>query len=297
LYFNLADATLSDRNVRIGLQHATHWQRVIDYDMRGDANRLHIFNDGFGPYSETNITAREFSPSKAAAAFAQAGYTQKGQDGVWRNAEGKLLSFQITYPKSAFTDQIMQRLKEEALKAGVEYKLEALDSTESYQKISQKKHQISFTAWGTTPPFPDYYEFFHSSDAYEPGTKTPRIMTNNIFTYANQQTDVVLENNRNARTLEQVAKTSKQMEAIIHQEALWAPGWKKDFYRYAYWRWIKWPEQHNTRISDEPEMSYVFWIDEDAKKDTLDAMKEGRTFPEVNRVYDAYRVNKGGASE
>jgi len=297
LYFNQADATLAQRNVRIGLQYATHWQRVIDYDMRGDANRLHIFNDGFGPYSKTNISAREFSPTKAAEAFAQAGYNQKGNDGVWQNAEGKRLSFQITYPKSAFTDQIMQRLKEEALKAGVEYKLEALDSTESYQKIAQKKHQIAFSAWGTTPPFPDYYEFFHSSDAYEPGTKTPRIMTNNIFTYANRETDAILESNRNARTLEQVVQTSKQMEAIIHQEALWSPGWKKDFYRYAYWRWIKWPEHHNTRISDEPEMSYVFWIDEEAKQQTLDAMREGRTFPEVNRVYDHYRVGKGGEHE
>jgi len=297
LYFNQAYPPLATLDIRIGLQHATNWQRVIDFDMRGDANRLHILNDGFGKFSNTSIVTRDFSPAKAAEAFSRAGYTRKGNDGVFINDQGQRLSFSISYPKSAFTDQIMQRLKEEALKAGVEYRLEGLDSTENFQRTSQKKHQIAFAAWGITPPFPDYYEFFHSSDAYEPGTKTPRSMTNNIFTYANPETDRILEANRNARTEEEVVSTSHRLEEIIHSEAVWSPGWKKDFYRQAYWRWLKWPEKHNTRISDEPEMSFVFWIDEEAKKETLEAMREGQTFHEVNRVYDDYRVKAGGKNE
>lgn len=297
LYFNQAYAPLANRDIRIGLQHATHWQRVIDYDMRGDANRLHILNDGFGKFSHSSLVTREFSPIKAAEAFARAGYTKKDNNGVWMDDQGKKLAFTITYAKSSFTDQLMQRLKEEALKAGVEYKLEALDGTESFQKCSQKKHQIAFTSWGITPPFPDYFEFFHSSDAYEPGTRTPRAMTNNIFTYANPDTDKVLEANRNSRSEDDVMASSHRIEEIIHEEALWAPGWKKDFYRYAYWRWVRWPEKHNIRISDEPEMGYVFWIDEKMKRETQDAMREKRTFPEVNRVYDDYRVKIGGSNE
>lgn len=297
LYFNQAHPPLKNRDIRIGLQHATHWQRVIDFDLRGDASRLHILNDGFGKFSATEITTREFSPAKAAEAFARAGYTKKGNDGIWTNAAGEKLSFTVTYPRSAFSDQMLQRLKEEAIKAGVEYKLDALDSTESFQKVAQKKHQISFSAWGITPPFPDYFEFFHSTDAYEPGTTTPRAMTNNIFTYANKDTDKILEANRNARSEEEVVTTSRQMEQIIHTEALWAPGFKRDFYRHAHWRWIRWPEKQNVRISDEPEMSYVFWIDEDIKKETLEAQRTGQTFPEVNRVYDDYRVKTGGADE
>jgi microcin C transport system substrate-binding protein len=297
LYFNQAYPPLANLDIRIGLQHATHWQRVIDYDLRGDANRLHIMNDGFGRFSNTSIITREFSPAKAAEAFARAGYNKKGNDGIFVNDQGQRLSFTITYAKSAFIDQIMQRLKEEALKAGVEYKLEGLDGTESFQKSSQKKHQISFAGWGITPPFPDYYEFFHSSDAYEPGTKTPRAMTNNIFTYANPVTDKILEANRNAKTEEEVESTSHRIEEIIHNEALLSTGFKKDFYRYAYWRWVKWPEKHNIRISDEPEMGYVFWIDEDIKQQTQQAMREGKTFPEVIRVYDDYRVKTGGNHE
>jgi microcin C transport system substrate-binding protein len=40
-------------------------------------------------------------------------------------------------------------------------------------------------------------------------------------------------------------------------------------------------------------MSYVFWIDEDIKKETKEAIRDQKTFPEVNRVYDKYRIKMG----
>lgn len=294
LYFNQAYAPLANLDVRIGLQHATHWDRAIKFDMRGDANRLQILNDGFGKFSNPDIVTREYSPKLASEAFARAGYTKKDAKGIWTNDQGQKLSFTISYTKSPFIDQIMQRLKEEALKAGVEYKLEGQDGTANYQMVAQKKHQIAFAAWGITPPFPDYYEFFHSKEAYDPGTKTPRSMTNNVFTYADPAMDQLLEANRNATTEDEIQQTSYQIEEKIHAEAVWSPGWKKDTYRTCHWRWIQWPDDYNVRISDEPEMSYVFWIDEDRKKETLEAMRNKQTFPEVNRVYDKYRAKTGG---
>jgi microcin C transport system substrate-binding protein len=35
--------------------------------------------------------------------------------------------------------------------------------------------------------------------------------------------------------------------------------------------------------------SFVWWIDEDIKAETLKAMREGRSFGEVNRVFDQYQ--------
>jgi microcin C transport system substrate-binding protein len=290
IYFNQATPLLANQDIRIGLQYSTNWQRVIDFDMRGDANRLHIMNDGFGKFSNHTITTREFSPEKASESFARAGFSQKDSNGILMNTDGERLSFTITYGKAAFVDQMMQRLKEEALKTGVEYKLESLDAAASFQKTSQKKHQIALAGWGTVPPFPTYYEFLHSSDAYEPGTKTPRIMTNNISTYANPQMDDLVEKNRNATDEETIQSTSFRIEELIHEQAIWSPAYKKDFYRVGYWRWLKWPEKFNVRISDDPEMSYVFWIDEKVKKETLEAIKSEKKFPEINQVFDEYRV-------
>ena len=74
LYINHSREFLEDVNVRMGLQHATNWQKVIDIDLRGDAGRLNIYNEGYGKFSNSEIQAREYSPEKAREAFAKAGF-------------------------------------------------------------------------------------------------------------------------------------------------------------------------------------------------------------------------------
>jgi microcin C transport system substrate-binding protein len=56
---------------------------------------------------------------------------------------------------------------------------------------------------------------------------------------------------------------------------------------------VKWPDSEETRFSPavvyEPHEGYAFWIDEDVRKETLEARRSRKTFPEVNRVIDTYR--------
>ena len=80
LYINHSRPFLGDVNVRTGLQHATNWQKVIDIDLRGDAGRLNIYNEGYGQFSNSEIAARDYSPEKAREAFAKAGFTTQGND-------------------------------------------------------------------------------------------------------------------------------------------------------------------------------------------------------------------------
>ena len=67
----------------------------------------------------------------------------------------------------------------------------------------------------------------------------------------------------------------------------------RDFTAIAHWRWIKWPDSETTKFSNptiyEPMETYLFWIDEEVKKETLKARKEGKTFPEIEQVIDDYR--------
>lgn len=35
--------------------------------------------------------------------------------------------------------------------------------------------------------------------------------------------------------------------------------------------------------------SYLYWVDNDIKKETMEAKREGKTFEEVDAVYDQYR--------
>ncbi|BCU75623.1 ABC transporter substrate-binding protein [Luteolibacter sp. LG18] len=289
LYFNLSRPLLSNQDIRIGLQHASNFEKVIELDLRGDAERLNLLCAGYGEFSNPNVRTRPFSVSLAREAFARAGFTKIGADGVLENAQGQRLSFTINYGKHPIWDPILLRIKEEALRCGVEYKLEAMDNTASFQKVSRKEHEIALTGWQLNLPFPDYYQQFYSEEAYEPGSDKPRPMTNNISVFADKTVDPILIENRNASSIESVKETSWKLEEIFHERAVWVPSFERPFFRVGYWRWVRWPDNFNVRLTNEADTSHVHWIDEDIKKETEDAMKHGRTFPEQNLIFDQYR--------
>lgn len=289
LYFNCSRPLLNNRDVRIGLQHATNFQKVIEYDYRGDAIRLNTWADGYGRYSNTQITAREFSEQKAEEAFAKAGFNKRGEDGVLMNDRGDRLSFTVTYPRSSSRSAMMTRLKEEAIKAGVEYKLEGLDGAACFSKTQDKKHEICFAGWGVAPPFPRYVGNFHSQNAYEKGTKTPKPMTNNISVYSDPEMDLLAQGIRDATSKDEIEQKARRVEEIIHRDAPWTPGYAIPFIRCGYWRWVKWPEGFNVRQIRDVYASYVFWIDPDVKKETEKAKRKGQAFPEKNLIFDQHR--------
>ena len=289
LYMNCSRPLLDNVDIRIGLQHSTNFNKVCEYDYRGDAVRLNTYSDGYGRYSNKKIKAREFSVEKAAEHFAKAGFIKRDEKGVLMNDKGEKLSFTITYGRSAFATALMTRLKEEAIKAGVEYKLDGLDSGASFSKSQEKKHEICFMGWGVTPPFPRHYQSFHSYNAYEKGTKTPKANTNNISVYADPEMDILSQGVRDATTVDEIEAKSHRIEEIIHRDAVWIPGYYVPFERCGYWRWVNWPENFNVKQIRDLYSSYVFWIDEDMKEETLKARREGKTFPEQNLIFDQHR--------
>lgn len=286
LYLNTAVAPLNNRDVRIGLSHAMNYQKVIDFDLRGDYRRLNAFSEGYPLLGNPPITAREFSPEKARAAFAAAGYTKAGPDGVLVNDKGERLVITITHRKAPVIDKYMARLREEALKCGVEVRLESMDGSAAFQKASQKQHQAVQVAWGTTPPFPDHFQHFHSKDAYLEDGKTPRPNTNNLTSFADPRMDALCDAQRKATTVEEYKRTVFEADQIVHDEAIWVPGFDQNFYWVAYWRWVKWPPAFNVAVSQDPYQNHVLWIDEAARAETLEAMRTGKTFPETDEVFD-----------
>ena len=290
LYLNLSRPLLSNLDVRIGLAHATNWEKVIELDLRGDAERLNILSAGYGEFSNPHIRARPFSIQLAREAFARAGFTKTGGDGILQDESGRRLSLTINASRgSPAAEAMLLRIKEEAKKAGVEYKLELLDPTASFQKVSRKEHEIAFIGYQLTPPVPDYYQHFHSKEAYEPGTTKPRPMTNNINVFADPEVDKLLEANRSARSTDEIRDTSWRIEQIMHDRAVWVPAFNRPFYRVGYWRWVRWPDDFNVALGNEPEMNYVYWIDTDRRRQTEEAMRTGKTFPERTLVFDQFR--------
>lgn len=292
MYLNVSKPLLNDRNVRIGIQHAMNWQKVIDVIFRGDYQRLNSFNEGYGIFSDPSIKARPFSVELARESFRAAGFTSEGPDGILTKPDGTRLSIAVSYPNQSIFDRIMPMLREDAKRCGFDLRLDGQEFTVSYKKEMQKQHEITVGSWNITPPVPDFYEFLHSSNAYdEKGNLRPQ--TNNTFVWGRADTDDLCEKVRAASTDEELRDAAWRLQNIMHDEAIFVPGFSVDFVRVGSWRWVRWPDCGNTRFSPpcvfDPHDSYVYWVDEKLRDETQAARRAGKAFSESTTIVDAYR--------
>lgn len=292
LYMNVSKPLLKEKQIRIGIQHAMNWQKVIDVIYRGDYTRLDAFNQGYLLFSDPSIQARKYSISMARAAFREAGFTETDRNGFLKRKDGTKLSISVSYRADPQFDRIFAILKEDAKACGFDLRLDANEATVDYKKVMLKQHEMTFTGWVITPPTPDFHQFLHSSNARdERGNLKPQ--TNNIFAWGREDTDALCEKARNARDEEELRHVSFQLQRIMYDEAIFVPAYTVNFVRMGSWRWVRWPDSNETRFSPpvvyDPMESYVHWIDEEMKAETMEAKRNGDSFEEVNKIVDEYR--------
>ncbi|MES2996419.1 MAG: ABC transporter substrate-binding protein [Verrucomicrobiota bacterium] len=300
LYLNVARPLVSDRNVRLGIQHAINWRKVIDTMFRGDFRRLNAFNEGYTLFSDPSITARPFSIDEARNAFAAAGFTKEGPDGILRRADGTRLSVAVTYPSMPQYDRMFAILREEARSCGFDLRLDGLEATVAYKKEMQKQHDIAMGAWLIDPIMPDFHQFLHSTNARDDRGNL-KTQTNNLFSWGRADTDALCDIVRQGRTIEEIKDATGKLQHIIHDEAIFVPGYTVDFVRIGSWRWLRWPDSETTKFAPpltyDPHEAFVYWIDDDLKKETQAARRSGKSFGESNRVIDEYRITPGAAPQ
>ena len=303
LWMNTAKAPLDDQNVRLGIQHATNWQLVIDQYFRGDYTRLHTSNQGYGDMSHPTIRGRAFDVTKAREYFTRAGYTATGPDGILRKPDGTRLSVGLTTGYEALAP-VLTILQEEARKAGIEYRVEILDASAAWKKVQEKNHDITFSAFGIgVELYPRYWETHHSANAYDQPflddgktpnpVRKPKVQTNNLESIAIPELDALITAYDKSDSLDTKRTMAQRMEEILYENASFAPGFALSFFRTASWRWMKFPEGHAYRFSDSSFDSGTYWIDESAKTETLSALRDAaKTFPPSVELYDQWKAKE-----
>lgn len=297
LWMNSAQPLLDDQNVRVGINHAANWELVIEKFFRGDYSRMNTSSDGYGEFTHPSLTSRTFDIEKAQTAFAKAGFAARGPDGVLVNETGQRLSFTLSTGYEHYKD-ILTILKEEALKAGLELRIEVLDGTAGWKKVQEKKHEIHFVAFAVSlEMYPRFWETYHSANAYdvpylESGEPNParklNAQTNNLESIALPELDALITRYRASEDKQEMITLAHKMTELHHEYASFVPGFVQPFYRTGHWRWIKYPEGFNYKHSRGYDSLFVHWIDTAVKTETLKAMEEDIHFkPEIN-IYDQY---------
>jgi microcin C transport system substrate-binding protein len=300
LWMNESRPLLDNRDIRVGIQHATDWGRVIREYFRGDYERMRTTSDGYGEFTEPTLQPREYSVDKALEAFAKAGFTRRGDDGILVNDAGQRLSFTLTTGYDRLRD-VLTILREQAARAGLEFRIEVLDGTAAWKKVQEKQHDISLTAFSVSPEmYPRFWETYHSVNAYDRAflpdgspnpDRKPKSNTNNLQSIAIPALDDRIERYRASEDAAEMKRLAFEMEHILYDDASFVPGFVVPFYRLAYWRWLRWPEGFNAKLSRSADELYLSWIDQDLKKEVEKARGAGKTFPPSITVYDQYRNN------
>lgn len=282
LFLNLDKDIFKDKNLRYAFAHAINWDKVNREIHRGEGARLNSYFSGYGKYSNDKLKAREFSIPKVESYMRASGWS-RGSDGIWTK-DGRRFAVTISYGLDFLTPRLVI-LKEEAKKAGIELNLEQLDPASSYKKLMEKKHEVVYSGWSTGFR-PQPWEHFHSVNAHKP-------QTNNINNMDDPEMDKLIDKYRDSTNEQERIKLSLQIQQRIHDSACWVPFEAFPFIRYFYWRWIQYPDtpgyRNTTEIFDDPQAGGYFWIDEDIKRETLDAIKTGKTFKPELKVVTKYK--------
>lgn len=292
IMLNVQAPVFEDRNVRYGLYYAINIDKMIDTVLRGEYARYH--NIGLGhvfagiQFDDNTIRVPDFDPEKAAEYFEMGGFTEIGADGIRVNDAGERLSFELLYSAPHHTERLSV-LKEEAKKAGLEIELNLMQEG-MFTTILEKQHEAW---WGgmSTSLYPSYWQYFHSSNAFDP-------QTNNFFGYASDEMDRLVDAARDTGDLEEKAELTKQIQQLVHEDALVVPSYYVPYWRGAAWKWIRFPGWLTQRYHDDfydpitGTSGYVgyMWIDEDIRDEVMQAMKDGVTFEPRTFIDDTNKI-------
>ena len=285
LWLNQDRQIFKDKNVRYAFAHAMNVQKVIENVLRNDYFRLEHGYVGYGRYSNTHIKARRFDLDKVDFYMKKSGW-QRGFDGIWVK-DGKRFSVEVTYGFEGHTPRLVV-LKEEAKKAGIELRLQKLDSAASFKKFLEKNHDVAWMGWSTGMR-PAFWQHYHSDNAHKP-------QTNNITNTDDPELDKLIDAYRDSLEEEERINLSIKIQQKIYEIGAFVPTFMVPYVRQAYWRWWRLPEIPGTKQSEslfdpfDPATGGLFWYDKDLHEETERAKKKKKKLPPVTIIDETYKM-------
>jgi peptide/nickel transport system substrate-binding protein len=189
LGMNLRDARFADRRVRQAFAYAINKHELIE------GVRLGLAREATGPYKpgtwqyNPNVHQYQYDPGKARELLAEAGWTQKNEDGVLVK-NGVPFKFDLLLAQGSDEGRKVAEIIQASFKdIGVQVEIRVIEWAALLKEYIKKRNfETVILAWGITPD-PDQYDIWHSSK-----TKPDEL---NRIGYANPEVDELLEKGRN----------------------------------------------------------------------------------------------------
>ena len=282
---------LNDRRVRLALCHLINRPLMIEKLYFNEYSILSSHYQG-GIYQNPDNQAVPYDPEKAVALLAEAGFTDRGADGVLIKKEnGRRLEFEVQY-ESELSERSLTIFQEDCLRAGVKLNLQRLNRSTRWKNLMDRKYDLTNTNWGALV-FPNPETSYHSRLATENDN-------NNVTSFKDARVDDLCMRYDRTFDVEERIKIIREIDGIVFNAHHYVLEWYLPSQRFLYWNKFGQPNWSITRTGDYDTVLFSWWVDpelearvESGKKDPEVTMPKGET--EVH-FWEAYKKQMEGAT-
>lgn len=235
---------LRSTELRRGLLHAMDMDAAVRLLFCGEGERLPSFHTGYGPLTPRETPPCRYEPAAARVAFAAAGYTQAGEDGILRNAAGERLSVRFTYTPNDKTSTLAAVLVQSARRCGAELVPEPVAWQQAARQQAEGRYQLLF--WATVAPAePMPARFFHSRAV---GYDAP-------FRVHDAELDARIAAYEQTGAAAELAA----VDCRVAELAVWLPGWQENRIYAAHAPKVRFPRAFAPALYELTE-THLYWI-------------------------------------
>ncbi|MEL3909089.1 MAG: ABC transporter substrate-binding protein [Treponemataceae bacterium] len=274
IYLNTRTEIFSNKRVRQALYYALDIQGMVDIALDGEYVRYH--NVGLGQgwsrvfFNDETIRKPDFNPERAREIFISEGYKFEGPDGILRKSTGERLSFTLYYYVKIMSRELLY-LRDKAREAGLEIILSYASYEKFWEDVSQGEYSACLERFSTWF-FPNYEQHFSKASSEVVGSV-------NYWGYWSPQMEELLKDVNNATSLDEFAEANKNIERLLHDEALIIPTYFSNATLFGAWRWVRFPHWGNRQdIEGELDPYGYMWIDENIRYEVFKAVKQNKRF-------------------
>lgn len=266
---NARKPPLNDVRVRKALQYLYDRKTLIEKLAYNEYKPLDSYYQG-GEYRNPNNEMIGYDPAKAIKLLAEAGWKDRGPDGILMK-DGKRLSIQV-YWYSKVLEKYLTSYQQACRNAGVELRLEQILPETMFKYLTEGKYEMAAMGWGGLV-FPNPETSFHSRLADEHHN-------NNITGFKDKQADAIMAEYDVAFTQEDRRKLIQTLDGILYNQHHYVLSWYTPYQRVAYWNKFGVPKFGLLRTSDaETSVFTSWWIDPQKAKALKEARRNGSSLP------------------
>jgi microcin C transport system substrate-binding protein len=265
---NMRHPPLDDVRVRKALAHLYDRKTMLDKFAYNEYEPLKSYFPGSDSENHDNKLV-EFDPRQAAKLLAEAGWKQRGPDGILVK-DGKRLSFELLY-RSKFFEKYLTSFQQACKQAGVEFRLKFMTPETQWNNIQDRKFEIAGMNWGASL-FPGPKTMHHSTMSDQKGS-------NNITGFKNKAADELIEQygqefDRNKRT-----ELLRQLDAVIFNEHPYILDWYLPCERIVYLNKFGMPKTVLPKYGEWKDAFAFWWVDPSKQQQLKAARENGTSLP------------------